>query len=180
MKTQTKLAVLAVVAGLAGCATTKEGCDTRDAERRQYCHSVLDTYQAARAGAGRAGKDFSVHDHSAGAADGPQQPIWAPGRMVHGEAVSGKNALGGPVFTPARPFRVWVAPWTDTNGTLHSGEYLYFVNPGHWNYGELTAPGSAGDVITPLRRDDLGFRPNLDRVDENGPVAPDLGLVPRN
>lgn len=164
---------VAATAVLSGCATSKAGCDTRDASTREYCRSVMDTQRAAQAGGGT---DFSVHD-GGGAGDGPQQPIWAPGRMINGAVVSGKNALAGPVFTPAKPHRVWVAPWTDTNGTLHSGEYLYYVTPGHWNYGELRAPGSASDALGPLRTDDYGFEPNTEAEAEQGPIGPELSLT---
>jgi|SRR5579884_328272 len=38
-----------------------------------------------------------------------------------------------PLRTPPEILRVWIAPWEDTNGALHGGNYIYLVvNSGKW------------------------------------------------
>jgi type IV conjugative transfer system lipoprotein TraV len=38
-----------------------------------------------------------------------------------------------PLRTPPEIVRVWIAPWEDTNGALHGGNYIYLVvNSGKW------------------------------------------------
>ncbi len=117
----------------------------------------------------------------------PQQPGHAPAPHHHqslgvgygapgGAMVPGREALQGPVFIPAKPYRYWVAPWTDANGIAHSGEMQYFVVPGRFTYGTLDTPGAASGIIGPVSPEELGFIPVQPDAD-NTTVSPDKQLI---
>ena len=112
-----------------------------------YCTTVKDTYEAARSGGG--------------SKDNVNQPV---GNGKKGDAdrldmAAGRHNLAGPVYNPGKPYRLWVAPWTDANGIVHSGEMLYFATPARFNYGPLDLPGSASGVMGPAVPSELGFVP---------------------
>src|SRR5699024_3965081 len=144
--------VLGAAAALSACASTNTSCPLNN--ESGYCASVGQVHDAAVAGGGDAENVMAGSAHGeqnvtqSAKADG--NPLFSPG-PGHG--------LSGPIFKPATPRRLWVAPWTDANGTLHSGEYLYFLSPGHWRYGPLKAPGAASGVMGPVAPQDLGFTP---------------------
>lgn len=143
MKTPAIALLSAVLLG--ACATTANNCPL--GEDGQTCVSMGDTYRAAKAGAG------SQTNVLAAPADTHQY-----GRALN--FMAGPQNMAGPVYNPAKPHRVWIAPWTDANGILHSGEHIYFTTPGGWNYGPMTAPGSAAGLMAPIRPDQLGFQPS--------------------
>jgi hypothetical protein len=64
---------------------------------------------------------------------------------------------GNPVYEQAGVHRVWTSPWTDADGILHGGEYVYFTTPGHWRYGELNTPGQASGIFAPVKPGVYGF-----------------------
>ena len=144
--TRRSLALLVAAASLVGCATTPR-CP--NGVNDIYCSSMKDTYAAARAGEGNVDNVLGNHQGDASGKDNA-------GRL---DLPSGRHNLAGPVYQQAKPFRLWVAPWTDANGLVHSGEYLYFTTPGRWNYGPLDMPGSAAGLLGPAMPDDLGFTP---------------------
>ena len=52
-----------------------------------------------------------------------------------------------PLRTPPDVLRVWIAPWEDTNGALHGGNYIYLVvNSGRWIFGNKEVEES-GNII---------------------------------
>jgi conjugal transfer pilus assembly protein TraV len=79
-----------------------------------------------------------------------------------------------PVFQQPKVVRVWIAPFVDANGNLHSGEYQYFSTPGHWNYGSLKAPGQASGMFQPSMPGDYGFNPVTKTETTNAPPAPPI------
>lgn len=148
MRTLSALVLLAPAIGATGCMSPKHKCPL--GEGGYYCASMRETYEAARAGGGDA-----------------ENVLAAPGMGAEGNAPgagrldipSGRHHLAGPVYIPAKPFRLWVAPWTDANGLVHSGEYLYFATPARWSYGPLALPGAASGVMGPAAPENLGFNP---------------------
>ncbi len=82
---------------------------------------------------------------------------------------------GKPVFIPPKVHRVWTAPWTDSDGHLHGGEYLYFTTPGKWSYGSLRAPGEASGVFKPVMPDTYGFTPVSPKKQERKDVTSQPG-----
>lgn len=78
---------------------------------------------------------------------------------------------GKPVFVPPKVHRVWTAPWTDSDGHLHGGEYLYFTTPGKWSYGSLRSPGEASGVFKPVMTDTYGFTPVAPKKQERKDAA---------
>jgi hypothetical protein len=67
------------------------------------------------------------------------------------------ETLGDPVYRTSRPQRIWVAPWRDAEGVLHSGEYLYYDLPGQYTSSHLNGPRLAQDAFAPLTPGSLGF-----------------------
>lgn len=172
--------IMAGVAGislLSGCATdTKTSCALNNTEG--YCASVQETHEASRANAGSNENVFGDGAHKRFKNDGSGQGQ-VPTSQGRGQRVfsPGPGAgLAGPIYRPAQPRRLWVAPWTDANGVVHSGEYLYFLRPGNWNYGPLREKGSASGVMGPVAPSDLGFDPaaqsskKKQRADSDGNV----------
>lgn len=54
-----------------------------------------------------------------------------------------------PVYHPATPYMVWLAPYVTKDNHLHSSSLEWFTTPGYWE-------GPDGIVITPQRRRDAG------------------------
>ncbi|HEY9017683.1 TraV family lipoprotein [Thiomicrospira sp.] len=44
------------------------------------------------------------------------------------------DSLPGAVYHPPKPHKVWLAPWQDKSGVLHSGSYAWFTTPSYWTY----------------------------------------------
>ena len=122
-----------VLAALAGCATVGPQCPL---QKGPGCQSVTQVYQDAR----EANPDLSgqwlpkVPAQSAGAVG----PDWS---APAGYAEPGQ--VGEPIFREPRVYRVWIAPFVDANGNMHSGQYVYFSTPGEWSYGALHDTGAA-------------------------------------
>ena len=87
---------------------------------------------------------------------------------------SGRDAVDRPIYTPPAPWVVWLGPWSRDDGTLESGNYVWFTTPGHWTYlgrrwqappqatGTDATSSSESDVskmVHPVLPSDLGFQP---------------------
>lgn len=131
--------------GLTGCAT-KPRCEFMDG--REVCASMGEAYKGAMAGGGN--KDNVLAPVESRDPKAPAAPL---------NLQVGRHQLAGPVFVPPKPYRFWVAPWSDANGVLHSGEQMFFTTPGKWAYGPMNKNGAAGDLISPITPGDLGFKP---------------------
>lgn len=158
------LFALVPLALLQACASSSTSCPLNNEDG--YCASVEEVYSAAQT---RAGNDENVmaNGRAGGGVHG--------GPVANGETIAAAHplfdpgpglGLAGPIYMPAQPRRLWVAPWTDANGVMHSGEYLYFLKPGHWRYGPLRAPGAASGVLGPVAPSDLGFTPGAPDPDD--------------
>ena len=130
---------------LGGCAV-KPRCELQDG--REICAGMKDAYRGSVAGGGN--KDNVLAPVESRDPKDPAAPL---------NLQAGRHQLAGPVFMPPKPYRFWVAPWTDANGLLHSGEQVFFTTPGKWTYGPMGKSGSLGDLMAPIRPQDLGFRP---------------------
>lgn len=96
--------------------------------------------------------------------------------------VPGPGQTGMPVFQQPKVMRVWIAPYVDADGNLHSGEYTYFSTPGRWNYGTMKQPGDASSgMFEPAKPGDYGFNP-VDNQASTGaaPPAPPVVAAPAN
>lgn len=99
-------------------------------------------------------------------------PILNGGRAP--EAMKGLGQPGGaPVYTPPTPRRVWIAPWTDQNGVIHAGEWVYFETPGSWNIGTLKKDGAIGGTQfgPTVARPQATVQPEV-QPSNTGPTAP--------
>lgn len=130
---------------LSGCAV-KPRCELQDG--REICAGMKDAYRGSVAGGGN--KDNVLAPVESRDPKAPAAPL---------NLQAGRHQLAGPVFLPPKPYRFWVAPWTDANGLLHSGEQVFFTTPGKWSYGPMGKSGSLGDLMAPIHPRDLGFRP---------------------
>ncbi|MHB0929170.1 MAG: TraV family lipoprotein [Candidatus Nanopelagicales bacterium] len=139
-----------LVAMLSACSTPGYQCKLTD--KSGACASLSDAYSAAIHAKSEQNSEtvFSA---------GPAHASVKQPRPVIGSLQPYPQAAerGNPVYEQADVHRVWTSPWTDANGLLHGGEYLYFTTPGHWRYGELTAPGQASGIFTPLKPGAYGF-----------------------
>ena len=122
-----------VLAGLAGCATVGPECPL---QKGPGCQSVTQVYQDAR----EADPNLSGQWLPKASAQPAQSagPDWS---APSGYAEPGQ--VGEPIFREPRVYRVWIAPFVDANGNMHSGQYVYFSTPGEWSYGALHDTGAA-------------------------------------
>lgn len=139
---------------LAGCASTINTCE----DPNSGCASLEDTYQAALQDDGRA-ENVNLLQR------GRQTAQVADARPHDGESLFrtdfAAEPRGTPIYSPPVPHKLWVAPWRDANNVLHGGEYVYYLTPGYFTTGTLTAPGQGAEVLGPLKPEDLGFTPRF-------------------
>ncbi|EQD77965.1 membrane lipoprotein lipid attachment site [mine drainage metagenome] len=129
---QLSLSIL-VIAGLAGCATVGPACPL---QKGPGCQSVTQVYQdAIEADPNLSGQWLPKVSAQSEPAAGPD---WS---APAGYAEPGQ--VGEPIFREPRVYRVWIAPFVDANGNMHSGQYVYFSTPGEWSYGSLQDTGVA-------------------------------------
>lgn len=166
---------------LTACSTPGYQC-----QRGEACAPVHNTYRDAVRAQGSWRPVWDVRGHHFGKK--PKAGFfsgWFSGwfsdkhkrlRPVHGVRVPGGPRVTAPVYQPPRPWRVWLGPWVDANGDLRSGQYVWFVTPGHWDYAGQTWPlrvradrrgthfGNAfvqEGVLAPVPPTRLGFTPSL-------------------
>lgn len=164
-----------------GASFLASGCSTFDVPHTcplqggvSRCTDMQEAYRQAKKASVNSGRgtresvlaQMSEEEAARGAVPGgayPYVPGWAPPSYQEVfQGFAAPSEPGTPVYTQARVHRAWVAPWTDADGRLHSGEYLYFTTPGNWNYGTTRATGQAGAAMMgPVRPEQLGFNPDL-------------------
>jgi hypothetical protein len=140
------LGVLALVLG--GCSSVSYRCALGQ-EGGTECRSMHQSYDAAvrmpelpmAAGTPAYAMEAAAQGGVQGQFEGYPQP----------------RQVGMPVYEAAKVHRAWTAPWTDAEGNLRGGEYVYFTTPGKWSYGGLRSPGEASDIFRPKRADDVGM-----------------------
>ena len=162
---------------LSACATPGYQC-----KRGEACAPVHNTYDDAVRAQGSWRPLWNVRGHSFGK---KRKHGWFSGwfsdkhehkhlKPVRGSLVTGGPQAQAPVYQPPRPWRVWLGPWVDANGDLRSGQYVWFVTPGHWYYaGKIWPLGRLGKrigdtfvkdgVLAPVPPTRLGFTPSLSR-----------------
>jgi type IV conjugative transfer system lipoprotein TraV len=140
----------AAVLALTGCMSTPKHECALD-ETGGHCASLEQAYQAASGLDDVSGYQNVFESTKKAGRQGTQG--FAP------EGYAQPAERGKPVFVPPKVHRVWTSPWTDSEGQLHGGEYLYFTTPGKWSYGSLRAPGEASGVFKPVLADTYGFTP---------------------
>lgn len=160
-----------IVITLTGCAATAQRMDCPLGASGEQCASMQEVHAAAVANGGDGYSVFGSQERRKAKSGRAVMGIGLPGApsqqapsneystTLPSHIPSGKHQLAGPVYHPAKPHKIWVAPWTDANGIVHSGESLFFVTPGYWNYGPMSLPGAASGVLGPARPDALGFNP---------------------
>lgn len=122
-----------VLAGIAGCATVGPQCPLK---KGPGCRSVTQVYQDAReASPNLSGQWVPKAPASSAAAAGPD---WSAPTEY-----SEPGQVGEPIFREPHVYRVWIAPFVDADGNMHSGQYVYFSTPGEWLYGGLERSGEA-------------------------------------
>lgn len=150
-RTYSLLLLTAFVA--AGCSTPAHRCPL-DGSGGPECRSMAAGYLGA----------VNTPVSSAGLDDLPTYALGTTAQAKQSgpltfQGYSQPRQAGRPVFEQAQVHRAWTAPWTDAEGVLHGGEYVYFTTPGKWSYGTLTAPGGSSDIFRPLHPEDLGINP---------------------
>ena len=163
---------------LTACATPGYQC-----KRGEACAPVHNTYDDAVHAQGSWRPLWNVRGHSFGK---KREHGWFSGwfsdkhehkhlKPVRSSLVMGGPQAQAPVYQPPRPWRVWLGPWVDANGDLRSGQYVWFVTPGHWYYaGKIWPLGRLGKpvdsafikdgVLAPVPPTRLGFTPSLSRT----------------
>ena len=125
--------VVVGVAALAGCANIPSQCPL---QKGPGCQSMAQVYNDAREVNPDAGGQWVPKAPAQSAA--AVGPNWS---QPAGYAEPGQ--VGEPIFREPRVYRVWIAPFVDANGNMHSGQYVYFSTPGEWSYGGLQDAGAA-------------------------------------
>lgn len=162
--------LLGLTGAVAACGSVPQRCPLTN--RDGTCASMQETYEIARDQSGNSSGESVFDVYGSGDKDGDEtfgkRSEGAPSALGNPQSQKktgmleidmGRHHLAGPVYTPPRPYRIWVAPWTDSNGIVHSGEHLFFAKPGHWNYGPMGMPGVAAGLLRPAVPDDYGFDP---------------------
>jgi len=142
------LALLVPMVLLAGCADPPHRCPLK---KGPGCEAVSQIYVDAReANPNQNGQWL------------PKTPTSVVGRAPSWSASSGfygPGQVGMPVFKEPRVYRAWIAPYIDSSGNMHSGQYVYFSTPGEWSYGSLTRSGEASPgLYGPIPPQDSFFR----------------------
>ncbi|QHS09086.1 hypothetical protein [Sinimarinibacterium sp. NLF-5-8] len=171
---KTVLAFVALVAAatVSGCAT-KRSCPTP-----MSCSSVKHNYEAAVVDDDWKGWQAGEPEEGPGTGGGTaRHPLVMPPSQYDRVGMLVPNsggAVDAPMYSPPRPWRVWLAPTSRADGTLESGSYVWFTTPGHWSYmgRQWVAPPFAmnqneqggfsyGDdaMLSPVAPDDYGFIP---------------------
>lgn len=116
---------------------TRFACARSDDVR---CQSVATTYRQMQAGE----LPDQLRERSAGNSEArPGEPLAASAASAGGSAMvpvylGQPPASGGPLRTPERVLRIWLAPWLDADGDLNDQSYAYVVLQGprfalsHW------------------------------------------------
>jgi len=142
---------------LAGCATPYT------CELGMECLDTFDAYEAAKAGAGN--KESTITDEERMRAENTPLGKGDSRRNGRGSARNGGVAGEGvfapyagvklqdkPVYAPAQPLRIWIAPWIDGDTEkgdtrLLSGQFMYVTIGGKWTMGEMNKAGTAGGAM---------------------------------
>lgn len=142
---------------LAGCATPYT------CEMGMECLDTFDAYEAARANAGN--KESVITEEERIEAENTPLGKGSNSRGSRSGSKKGAGADKGgfapyagvklqdkPVYAPAQPLRIWIAPWIDgdtENGDtrLLSGQFMYVTIGGKWTMGEMKDAGTAGGAM---------------------------------
>lgn len=165
-------ATLSVSVIMAGCADPGYSCRLKDSSLGA-CSSTEQAYHGALRTSQVGPNQQSVFQpgSKASAKHSGQSPQVVIGQLSR---TPGPGQTGMPVFQEPKVVRVWIAPFVDADGNLHSGEYQYFSTPGHWNYGSLKAPGQASGIFHPAMPGDYGFNPVTQSDKTDAPPAPPI------
>lgn len=148
MTTSKLTAVLALASLISGCSFIDHRCPLGGGGGPE-CRSMHQSYNDAnQMQAMPLGAETPAFAPRAGAARGPELAF---------QGFPQPRQAGAPVYEPARVHRAWTAPWTDADGNLHAGEYVYFTTPGRWAYGGLKSPGEASGIFRPRRASDASL-----------------------
>ena len=173
--TKRKLLTLTPIAGvffLTACATPYT------CEMGMECLDVHDAYEASRANGGTK-ESVITNEQRLIAENTPLSK--SRGSTIRAGAVQGDTTKEGvfqpyagvklqdkPVYIPPQPLRIWIAPWVDSETydgqkRLLSGQFMYVTIGGKWTMGEMTRPGTAGNVMfepwSPKPKDDKRVGP---------------------
>jgi len=153
MKTQhLRLGALASLLVLAGCTSVPYQCPLNETKPGAGCAPMQDIYEAAKADKGQQhiGPVENIYDTPAaqralrererGLRGGGDAPL-----PLGNTATLQAPVTGMPVWQQPSVHRAWVRPYTDANGNLFGGGYIYYTTPGSWSAGTLGSakPGSA-------------------------------------
>ena len=126
---------------LSGCATPKYACGAPDGIG---CKPLSEVQQMAQNGTLQ---QREAPDHINGKSrakprsdldrliDGnaKSEPHEAVIETRHAQGIVATVSPGMPILAPPRTLRVWIARWSDDEGTLHDENYLYLrLDNGHW------------------------------------------------
>ncbi len=80
------------------------------------------------------------HHHSADSAAAPEHGT-IPTSVVRTGSTLPAVDKPLPIRTPAQVIRIWIAPWEDAQGVLHTGGYAFIEVEGRkWSFGETSHP----------------------------------------
>ena len=171
MKTQYLLLLLTVHLGITGCAvfdavsgSGEFGCSGMS--EGVQCLSAREVYQATETtdtvrGGGQRQEKARVEPGGASPA----------GERIQGPAPALRVSNPLPIRTQSQVMRVWIAPWEDGTGNLHSTSFIFTeIEPRRWQLGmAATEPEVTLRPLQVVRRDEEQPRGDKLTLNERSP-----------
>lgn len=136
---------------MTGCMSNPLTRCPLDGDGNQNCTSMQEGYSAALGTPLPSIGNGALPTYAEGNSVAPQYSAF--------DGYSQPRQVGAPVYQQAQVHRAWTAPWTDADGVMHGGEYVFFTTPGRWTYGSLKASGGASDIFRPASRQAFNVDP---------------------
>lgn len=166
--------VLAVLAGCSSAPRVPEYSCALNVSEKGKCASVQEALAASKTAKVSPGTQSVFDAQAQQAQQAAAQPYF--GGNVGAAPLGYTDAAptnGAPVFNQPKVYRPWVAPYTDADGVLRSGQYVYFNTPGNWNYGSLKKKGAGSDIFAPANpKEKLGFTPDYNAQQQSAQKPP--------
>lgn len=142
------MAIIAIAVVLTGCST-QHSC-----KLGTECYGLDDAYEAAVENAGNHETVFPEYNSKGKGSKSKKIESESSLGVQSFKAYQGSKLTDKPIYQPAKPIRIWIAPWqsnldsyTQTGPVLMGDQFMYATIPDHWTMGELRKNGGLGKTI---------------------------------